>query len=81
MQRVWQLIAGAVLGLSLSVALAGCGASTTPSKDKMGGDKMMGADKMKDNKMSGDKMGNDKMNDDKMGGVKMKDDKMKEGGK
>jgi pentapeptide MXKDX repeat protein len=76
MSKVQQVISAAVAGLGLSVAIAGCGSSTAPTKDKMGSDKMMSGDKMKDNKMSGDKM-----KDDKMGGDKMKDDKMKEGGK
>jgi pentapeptide MXKDX repeat protein len=81
MGKVWQVIAVSVVGLALSFAIVGCGSSTAPTKDKMGGDKTMGGERMKDNKMAGDKMGADKMKDDKMGGDKMKDDKMKDGGK
>jgi pentapeptide MXKDX repeat protein len=70
MRTVWQVMAAVVVGVGLSVAIAGCSSSTAPTKDKMTGDKM-----------GGDKMSGDKMHGDKMGGDKMKDDKMKEGGK
>jgi pentapeptide MXKDX repeat protein len=70
MNKICQVFAAAVVGLGLTVAIAGCGESTTASKDKMSGDKMSG-DKM--GKMGGDKMS------DKMAGDKMKDDKMKDG--
>jgi pentapeptide MXKDX repeat protein len=70
MGKVWQLIAVAVVGLSLGVAIVGCGSATTTGKDKMGGDKM-GKDKMTGDKMGGDKMGKDKMSGDKMTGDKM----------
>jgi pentapeptide MXKDX repeat protein len=70
MAKIWKMIVAAVLGLGLSLAVVGCGSSTAPTKDKMGGDKM------KEDKMGHDKMGADKMKEDKMGG-----DKMKDGGK
>lgn len=60
MRKVWQVLAVAVVGLGLSLATVGCGSSTAPTNDKMGGDKM------KDNKMGGDKMRNDKMKDGAM---------------
>jgi pentapeptide MXKDX repeat protein len=72
MRKIGLVIAAAVVGLGLSLAIVGCTSSTTESKDKMGVEKM-GGDKMKD-----DKMKDDTMKDDKMGGDKMKDDKMKD---
>jgi hypothetical protein len=70
MRTLWQVIAAVVVGVGLSVAIAGCGSPTAPSiENKMSGDKMSGdkmGDKMHD-KM-GDKMG-DKMHD-KMGDKK-----------
>ena len=60
MRKIWQVIAVAVVGLSLGLAVVGCGSSTTTGKDKMGGDKMSG------DKMSGDKMGGDKMDKEKV---------------
>ncbi len=68
MGKAWQVIAAVVVALGLSVAIVGCGSSTAPTKDKMGGDKM------KDDKMGGDKMKDGKMGDDKMKDGKMKDD-------
>jgi pentapeptide MXKDX repeat protein len=65
MRRIWVVIPAVVVGFGIGLGIAGCGSSTTASKDKMGGDKM-----------STDKMGGEKMNDGKMGGDKMKGDKM-----
>jgi hypothetical protein len=67
-RKIWQLLVVAVVGVSLGLALVGCGSPGT-GNDKMG-------DKMGDDKK--DKMG-DKMGDrmgDKMG--EKKDDKMGE---
>jgi pentapeptide MXKDX repeat protein len=61
MRNIWVVIPAVVLGFGIGFGIAGCGSSTTTSKDKMGGDKM-----------STDKMGSEKMNDGKMGGDKMK---------
>jgi pentapeptide MXKDX repeat protein len=65
MRRIWVVIPAVVAGFGIGLGIAGCGSSTTASKDKMGGEKM-----------STDKMGGGKMNDGKMGGDKMKGDKM-----
>ena len=68
MRRIFAIVAAAVVGLCLGVAIVGCDVSTPSGKEKMGGDKMGG------DKMGGDKMGSDKMGGDKMGGDKMKGD-------
>jgi hypothetical protein len=68
MRKVWSFIAVALVGLSLGLAVVGCGSPSSTGKDKMS------AEKMNDNKMKDDKMKDDKMNDNKM-----KDDKMKDG--
>jgi pentapeptide MXKDX repeat protein len=75
MRKIGQVFGVAVLGLSLGLAVAGCGSSTPTGKDKMSGDKM-GGDKMGMEKMGSDKMGADKMSGDKMGADKMGADKM-----
>ena len=58
MRRVWLGIVGAVVCLSLGLAVVGCNTSTTP-------DKKMDDNKMTDNKMTDSKMTNDKMADNK----------------
>jgi hypothetical protein len=63
MRRIWQVIAVAVVGFGLGLAVVGCNPEPTAGKDKMGGDKM--GEKMKDDKMKDDKMKDDKMKDDK----------------
>jgi pentapeptide MXKDX repeat protein len=65
MRSIWVVIPAAVVGFGIGLGIAGCGSSTPPGKDKMGGDKM-----------STDKMGGEKMDGGKMGGEKMKGDKM-----
>jgi pentapeptide MXKDX repeat protein len=69
--KIIPVIAAALVGFGLSLAVVGCG-SPTGNKDKMSGEKM------KDDKMKDDKMSGEKMKDDKMSGEKMKDDKMKD---
>ena len=59
MRKIWQVIAVAVVGLGLGLAVVGCGSPMSTGKDKMGGDKMGGG------KMSGDKMGGGKMSGEK----------------
>jgi pentapeptide MXKDX repeat protein len=73
MGKVWSAIVAVVASLALSVAIVGCGSSTSPTKDKMTGGQM------KDNKMHDDKMGSDGMKDGKMGSPKMGSDKMDQG--
>jgi pentapeptide MXKDX repeat protein len=63
MRKLWQLLAVVVVGVSLGVAVVGCGSSPSTNKDKMGSDKM-GSDKM----MGGDKMGGDKKMEGDKGG-------------
>jgi pentapeptide MXKDX repeat protein len=71
MRKSMQLLAVAVVGASLGVAVVGCGSSASTNMDKMSSDKMTS-----DKKMSGDKMSSDKMSGDKMGGGnKMESDK------
>jgi hypothetical protein len=70
-RKAWQVIAVAVVGLCLGLAIVGCGSSTPTGKDKMG-DKM-GGDKMDGGKMGG-QMDGGKMGD-KMDGGKMADEK------
>jgi len=66
MRKIWLGIVGAVVCLSVGLAVVGCDSSAA-SKIKMSGDKM--SDKVGD-KMS-DRMGGDKMAGEKMGGDKM----------
>ena len=58
MVKFRQVIALAVVGLGLGLAVVGCGSPTTTGKDKMQGDKMQG-DKMQGDKMQGGKMQSD----------------------
>jgi pentapeptide MXKDX repeat protein len=74
MRRVWQMIAAVVVGVGLSVAIAGCGSETAPAKDKMTVDNIT-VDRMSGDKMSGDKMHGGKMGDNKMDSGKMEDGK------
>ncbi len=67
--------------LAVAVVNTGCGSTPAPTKASTPTTDKMGGDKMKDDKMGGDKMGGDKMKDDKMSGDKMKDDKMAPAGK
>jgi pentapeptide MXKDX repeat protein len=76
MSKIWRVMAGAVVFVALSLAVVGCGASSSRTKTepmgtaKMSGDKMS-TGKMNDGNMSGDKMAPGKMSGDKMSTGKM----------
>ena len=50
MRKIWQVIAVAVVGLGLGLAVVGCGSPMSTGKDKMGGGKMSGEKNMEGDK-------------------------------
>jgi pentapeptide MXKDX repeat protein len=75
MRKIGLVVGAIVVGLTVCLAVLGCGLSPSSVKDKMQSE-MMGAEKMGGDNMDGDKMGTDKMGTDKMGADKMGADNM-----